>query len=174
MNKVLIAVDETKGSKAVLSVFDNMVKPPDEVILLHVEQLEGKSLMTAMLGEAEMSTLRESLKGTEYKEALDRKAEKILTHYKKELEHGGLISIKTIIREGNPVDEILRVAEEEGVELIITGGNDKKMLDRLITGRVSRTVERSAKVPVLIAKNKAVKKHAVETIAKGLKPQESY
>ena len=176
MKKVLIAVDETKGSKSVLSIFDNMVKPPDEVILLHVEQPEGKSLMTAMLGDAEMSTLKESLKGTEHKEALDRKAEKILAYYKKELEHGGLISIKAITREGNPADEILKLAVEEGVELIITGGNEKKTLDRLITGRVSRTVERSANVPVLIAKNKAVRgKHGVEkTPAEGLKFRESY
>jgi len=175
MKKVLIAVDETKGSRAVLSVFDNMVKPPDEVILLHVEQLEGKSLMTAMLGDAEMSTLKEALKGTEHKEALDRKAEKILAHFKKELEHGGLISIKTIIREGNPVDEILKLAEEEGVELIITGGNERKALDRLITGRVSRTVERSAKVPVLIAKNKVARgKRGAEKTPAGLKLRESY
>lgn len=175
MKKVLIAVDETKASKAVLSVFDNMVKPPDEVILLHVEQLEGRSLMTAMLGDAEMSTLKASLKGTEHKETLDRKAEKILAYYKKELEHSGLISIKTIIREGNPMDEILKVAEEEGVELIITGANEKRLLDRLITGRVSRTVERSAKVPVLIAKNKAVReKRNVEKTPSGLKFRESY
>ena len=61
-----------------LSIFDNMVKPPDEVILLHVEQPEGKSLMTAMLGDAEMSTLKESLKGTEHKEALTGRRRKSL------------------------------------------------------------------------------------------------
>ena len=75
MKKVLIAVDDTKGSKAVLSVFKNLVRPPQDVWLLHVQRLEGKSLMIDMLGEAELSTLRESLKGTEYKEELDRKSE---------------------------------------------------------------------------------------------------
>ena len=52
-------------------------------ILVHVQQLEGKSLMIDMLGEAEMSTLRESLKGSEHKEALDRQSEKILNFYRK-------------------------------------------------------------------------------------------
>jgi len=153
MKKVLVAVDDTKGSKAVLSVFNNLVRPPEEVILLHVEKLLGRTLMIDMLGEAELSTLRESLKGTEYKEELDRKAEKILNYYKKELEDGGLIRIKTLIREGIPVDEILKVAEEEGVELIITGCNEKKGLNRLITGCVSKDVERNATVPVLVARD---------------------
>ena len=45
MEKVLIAVDDTKGSKNVLDVFSNLVKPPKEVLILHVQKLEGKSLM---------------------------------------------------------------------------------------------------------------------------------
>ncbi len=153
MKKILIAVDDTKGSKAVLSVFRNLVKPPEEVILLHVERLEGRSLMIDMLGEAELSTLRESLKGTEHKEELDRKAEKILNYYKKELEDGGLIAVRTMLRDGIPGEEILKVAEEENVEIIITGCNRKNSIDRLITGCVSKDIERNAKVPVLVAKD---------------------
>ncbi|MEK7196181.1 MAG: hypothetical protein AAB151_00805, partial [Nitrospirota bacterium] len=71
MKKILVAVDDSKGSRSVLSVFKNLVRPPEKVILLHVERLLGGSLMIDMLGEAELSTLRESLKGTEYKEELD-------------------------------------------------------------------------------------------------------
>lgn len=158
MKKVLIAVDDTKGSKAVLSVFQNLLRPPEEVILVHVEKLEGRSLMIDMLGEAELSTLKESLRGTDYKEELDRKAEKVLNYYKKELENGGLIRIKTVIREGVPADEILRVAEEEEVDLIITGSNGKKGMLRLITGCVSKDVEKSSKVPVLVGKSDAHEK----------------
>ena len=152
MKKVLVAVDDTKGSKAVFSVFNNLVRPPEEVLLLHVERLEGKSLMIDMLGDAELSTLKESLKGTEYKEELDRKAEQILNYYKKELEHGGLISIKTMIREGIPADEILKVAEEENVDLIIVGDSGKKGMVRFITGCVSKEVEKNSMVPVLVGK----------------------
>jgi nucleotide-binding universal stress UspA family protein len=153
MKKVLIAVDGTKGSMAVLSVFRNSVRPPEEVILLHVEQLEGNSLMTEMLGEAEMSTLKDMLKGTEHKERLDRRAERILGHYRRELENGGLVSVKTLVREGNPADEILRVAHEEGVDMIVMGCNGKKGLHRLITGCVSRDVKKNASIPLLVAKN---------------------
>jgi len=153
MKKVLIAVDETKGSKAVLSVFKNLVRPPQEVLLLHVERLEGKSIMIDMLGQAELSTLKESLEGTEHKEALDRNAQKILNYYKRELEDGGLITVRTLIREGIPADEISKVAEEENVDLIIMGSNGKRGLMRLVTGCVSKEVENNASVPVLVAKN---------------------
>ena len=149
----MVAVDNTKGSKAVLAVFRNLVRPPEEVVLLHVEKLEGRSLMIDMLGEAELSTLKESLKGTEYKEELDRKAEKILSYYRKELENSGLISVKTVIRDGIPAEEILKVAEEEGVDLIVTGFNEKQGIHRLITGCVSKEVERNATVPVLVARD---------------------
>jgi len=153
MKKVLISVDDTKGSKAVLSVFKNLVRPPQEVILLHVQRLEGKSLMVDMLGDAELSTLRESLRGTEYKEELDRKSEQILNYYKKELEDGGLISIRTVVRDGIAADEILKVAEEEKVDLIITGANENKGMMRIIAGCLPSEVERRSKVPVLVGKD---------------------
>jgi nucleotide-binding universal stress UspA family protein len=153
MKKVLIAVDETEGSKSVLSVFRNMVRPPESVVLVHVQQLEGKSLLIDMLGEAELSTLRESLKGTEHKEALDRKSEKILNYYRKGLDNGGLVNVKTVVRDGIPSEEILKVAQEEGVDLIITGYNGKTIMQRLLTGSLSKEMEKNAPVPVLVAKN---------------------
>lgn len=155
MNKVLISVDDTKNSKSVLSVFKNLVRRPEGVVLLHVQRLEGKTMMIDMLSESEISTLRESLKGTDYKEELDRQSEKILSYYKKEIEDGGLVSVKTVVREGVPADEILKVAEEEEAELIIVGGDNNKGFQRLIMGCVSKDVERNAKVPVLVARQTA-------------------
>lgn len=152
VKKVLLAVDDTKGSMGALSVFRNLVRPPETVILLHVERLEGRTLMIDMLGDAELSTLRESLEGTEHKEALDRKAERILNYYRKELESGGLVSVKSVVRDGIPSEEIARVAEEENVDLVIVGCNRKKGFHRLLTGCVSKDVEKSANVPVLVAK----------------------
>jgi len=165
MKKVLIAVDETEGSKAVLSVFQNMVRPPESVVLVHVQQLEGKSMMIDMLGEAELNTLREALKGTDYKESLDRKSEKILNFYRKELENGGLVSVKTIIRDGITSEEILKVAQEEGVDLIVTGYNGKTFMQRMVTGSISKDIEQHAPVPVLVAKNPSAEEKFAWTAA---------
>ena len=160
MKKILIAVDGIKDSKEILSLFQNLIWAPENIILLHVEQLEGNAMMTAMLGDAEMATLKESLKGTEHKEKLDRKAEKILDYYRKELENGGLNNIKTLIKEGHHSDEILKTAEEEKVDLIVMNCSGKTRLHRLVTGCASSEVEKCAKVPVLITKGDGCGKHA--------------
>lgn len=160
MKKVLVAVDNTRDSKAVLSVFSDLVSLPESIVLLHVEQLEGNALMTAMLSDAEMSTLKEALEGTEHKEALDRKGEKVLAFCKKELENGGLTNIRTIITEGHPSEEIIKVAEDEEADMIIVGCSGKSRMRRLVTGCVSRDVEKNAKVPVLITKGNGCGDHA--------------
>jgi len=152
MKKVLIAVDDTKASKAVLTTFHNSVQHSEVVILMHVERLQGRSLMIDMLGEAEIATLRDSLHGTEHKESLDKKAEAILSYYAKELKSSGSSQIKTILRDGIPAEEILKVANEEGVELIILGYSGRKGLNRLIAGSVAKDVAKNAKMPVLVAK----------------------
>jgi len=146
-------VDGTKGTKDIFAAFSNVVRPAEEVILLHVEQLGGKSLMIDMLGEAEMATLRESVQGTEFKERLDEKAGKIIAHCRGQLEAIGSQNIRTLVREGVPATEILKVAADELVDLIILGYNNKAGLGRLISGSVTKDVERGARVPVLVAKN---------------------
>lgn len=153
MKKVLIAVDGTRHSKGVLSAFYNLVSPPDEVILLHVEKPGGKSLMYEMLGEAEMSTLKEMLEGTEYKDKMDERAQRILAYYRKELGGKNGPDIRAIVREGHPAEEISRAAGEEGAELIILGYSGRTGLNRLIAGSVARDVEKISKVPVLLAKS---------------------
>lgn len=152
MEKVLIAVDGTKNSRAAITTFHNSVQHPEEVIILHVQRLEGNSLMTDMLGEAERSTLKESIADTEHKKAMDRRARRILDFYKGELEGSGPFRVKTVSRTGIPAEEILNVAEKEGVELIILGASGKKGLNRMISGSVGRDVRKNAKVPVLVAK----------------------
>ena len=160
MKKVLVAVDNPNDANGVLSLFRELVSTPEEVVLLHVEQLEGNSLMTSMLSDSEISTLKDAVKGTEHKEALDRNAEKVLTFCKKKLLNNGLSSISLVVREGNPSEEILRVADEEHVDLIIVGCSGKSRLRRYITGCASSEVEKKAKVPVLIAKGNGCGKHA--------------
>ena len=121
--KVLIAVDDTKGSKKIIPAFSRLFPcvRPETVILLFVQPYEGRSLMTEMLGEAELSTLKEVLEGTEYKEAIDRRAQTIVDFYRKALEENGVTGIKAVAKTGHPAEEILNTAKEEGVELIIIG-----------------------------------------------------
>jgi len=154
MKRILIAVDDTKGTKSAVSTFAHVCKcmNPEEIILLYVEKFEGRSLIDEMLGDAELRTLKEVLEGTEYKDALDRKAKAILDYYKDFFEKTPPVPpIRTIIRTGHPAEEIVRAAKEEGAEMIILGSRGKRV-GHLFMGSVSREVANNAEVPVLLVK----------------------
>ncbi len=153
MKKILIAVDETKGSRTAVETFKRLYSSarPESVVLLTVQKMEGKSVMDDLLSDPELSELKEALKGTEYQELLDKKARKVLEHYAKELEEMGIPELITMVREGHPAEEILQAATDEGVEMIIIGSRGKRP-GTLFVGSVSREVVNNAGVPVLVAR----------------------
>jgi nucleotide-binding universal stress UspA family protein len=156
MKKILIAVDETKGTKELFNVCLDMCScvRPEIMVLCYVEKLEGRSLMDdVLLSVSEMSTLKQALEGTEYQDALDKKAQAVLNYYRKALEDKGLTGVKTVIRKGHPAEEILKTADEEGVDMIMIGSRGSRTA-HLFMGSVSREVVNSAKVPVLVVKRK--------------------
>ncbi len=158
MNKILIAVDDTKGTKNAFAMCSHVCAciRPQTVVLVYVEKLEGRSLMDeVLLSVSEMQTLKDALKGTEYQEALDKKAQAIVGYYKSLLEDKGLTGVKTAVRRGHPAEEILAAAREEGVDMIIVGARGKRTT-HLFMGSVSREVANSAEVPVLVVKSAPV------------------
>lgn len=154
MKNILVAVDDTKGSLPVIETMISLFPcvKPETVILLHVQKIEGHSLMDDMLlSESEVETLKESLKGTEHQDALDKKAAKVVDYFRKRLEEAGITGIKPVIRGGHPAEEILSVAKEEGVNMIMVGSRGRR-LHNLFMGSVSREVANNADVPVLVAR----------------------
>jgi nucleotide-binding universal stress UspA family protein len=154
MKKILIAVDDTKGTKEAFTVCTEVCScmRPESIVLVYVEKLEGRSLMDEVLfSVSEMNTLKEALEGTEYQEALDKKAQAILGYYKKALEGRGITGIKTIVRKGHPAEEILATSKEENVNMIVIGSRGKRTT-HLFMGSVSREVANNADRPVLLVK----------------------
>jgi len=160
MDKILLAVDQTKGSLAVIEVLDNLLGDcvnngcaPQSIILLYVEKLEGPSVMTdLLLSESEMETLKESVQGTEHQKKLDQKAEKVLKYFKELLEEHGFSQVVPMVREGHPAEEILKAAKENEVDMVIIGSRGKR-LQNLWMGSISREVANNAPMAVLIARN---------------------
>ena len=153
MNKILIAVDDTKSSKEIFGKCTQICKcmAPEEIILLYVEKFAGRSLMDEMLGDAELSTLRDVIQGTEFQEAMDEKAEKILGFYKSALEERSPVpNVRTMVKSGIPAEEILQTAKDEDVSMIIIGSRGKR--SRLFMGSVSREVANTSECPVMIVK----------------------
>jgi nucleotide-binding universal stress UspA family protein len=154
MNKILIAVDDTKSSKEIFSKCTHICKcmAPEVIILLYVEKFGGRSLMDDMLGDAELGTLQEVLEGTEYKEAMDEKAEKILSFYKNALQEKSPVpNVQTMVKGGIPAEVIVQTAKDEDASMIIIGSRGKRV-SHLFMGSVSREVANTADRPVLIVK----------------------
>ncbi|MEN8232851.1 MAG: universal stress protein [Thermodesulfobacteriota bacterium] len=156
MKKILIAVDDTKATREIFSKCTQICKcmAPESIILLYVEKFEGRTFMTDILGDAELSTLQEVLEGTEYQEALNKKAETVLGYYKNALEQNSPVpNVQTMVKGGHPAEKIVATAAEEDVSMIIIGKKGKRSgAPRLLMGSVSREVANTADRPVLIVK----------------------
>jgi nucleotide-binding universal stress UspA family protein len=159
MNSILLAVDDTKGSLPVADKLHNLFGGcagggcvPRNIILLYVEKLEGASIMDELIvSPSEIETLKESLKGTEYQEKLDQKANKVLGFFIDLLGKHGFSGIVPLVRQGHPAEEILKAAQENEVEMIILGSRGKR-LHNLWMGSISREVANNAPMAVLIAR----------------------
>ena len=60
-------------------------------------------------------------------------------------------------RIGRPADEILKLAEEVGADLVFIGSNGRTGVERVVLGSVSERVVREARCPVLVARPKTYK-----------------
>lgn len=152
MKRILVAVDQTKASletvKKVAAVFGG--RRSENITLVYVEKMGGQSILDDMLlSDSEIATLRESLKGTEYQEKLDQKANRLLDHYKKFLAEQEITGVSVVIKEGHPAEEILATAEEIQADLICMGSRAQR-LHNVFLGSVSREVANNAPISVLI------------------------
>ncbi|HUZ50166.1 MAG TPA: universal stress protein [Candidatus Dormibacteraeota bacterium] len=62
------------------------------------------------------------------------------------------VTASTVVGEGDPSDEILRIAKEQQADLICIGTHGRKGLARLFLGSVAEGVLRRAEAPVLVTR----------------------
>ncbi|GAB4313572.1 MAG: hypothetical protein Kow0019_12920 [Methanobacteriaceae archaeon] len=82
---------------------------------------------------------------------LKKKGREILDSMKVEFEKPGnyMINFKEMMVEGDPADEIVRIAEEEKVDVIVMG-TGKSIMDKHLLGSVSEKVVHSAPCTILL------------------------
>jgi nucleotide-binding universal stress UspA family protein len=84
-------------------------------------------------------------------EAVREAGSSILEDAKKKVEAEGVQS-QTLLREGHVVEEILRAAKEEDIDLIVIGARGLSTLKEIFLGSVSHGVALHAPCPVLLMK----------------------
>ncbi|HEY7423006.1 MAG TPA: universal stress protein [Gemmataceae bacterium] len=72
------------------------------------------------------------------------------------------VRVESTVLEGDPVDMILRAAEETHSDVIVMGTHGRTALSRLLLGSVAESVLRKAPCPVLTAKLMAAWKKPLE------------
>ena len=60
------------------------------------------------------------------------------------------VAFDTTVKEGDPLDELLRVAGEKACDLIVVGSHGRKLIERALLGHVADRVVRKASIPVLV------------------------
>lgn len=64
------------------------------------------------------------------------------------------IEVNEVLLEGHPSSEIIKFAENNGIDLIVMGTLGKTGIDRFLMGSVAEKVVRQSKVPVLVVRSK--------------------
>jgi nucleotide-binding universal stress UspA family protein len=81
-----------------------------------------------------------------------KKHEEMLNTMADELEQQGF-TVKRVMTIGDPKEEIVRVADEEKVNVIVIGYHGKGLLERILEmGSTAKAVIRNARCPVLVVK----------------------
>jgi nucleotide-binding universal stress UspA family protein len=62
------------------------------------------------------------------------------------------LSVRTALSDGAPVDAILKLAHDEGCDLIVMGSHGRRGLERFVVGSTTEGVMRESDVPVLVVR----------------------
>ena len=84
-------------------------------------------------------------------EELKTQGQQVVNYVKGAGELKGVI-VEPILLEGHPVDELIRYAEENGMDIIVMGTLGRTGIDRLLLGSVAGNVVRHSKVPVMVVR----------------------
>jgi len=148
MMKILVGVDKSEESQIALRYSCHLLEHFDaKVDALYVQPDVVK--MVADSTYAPFTT----------KDDVERKVKAEAEHVAEEIIEscevcvGGKIPCQPVIAVGEPAEEILRMADEEGYELIVLGAQERSSLRGLLLGAVHAKILHYARQPVLIVRN---------------------
>jgi nucleotide-binding universal stress UspA family protein len=125
-----------------------------KIIMLHVVEPMGetaKAVISAYISqEFSEAMLKESMK-----DLLVKMKDRLRRFFEDECEEEKVCSNvkELIVVAGKPSEEILRVSEEEKVDMIIVGKSTRTVRGLKVMGSTARRVSRIAEIPVLVVPN---------------------
>ena len=138
MKKILMAHDGSKSSEKALKK------------ALQVAEIFGSSLtVLSVIPELYLTELM-ALDRARILDTMTKETREMMEKIKAKSKH--LKSLKTVIRQGDPADEILKTAEKIKADVIITGSHGRHGAQRFLLGSVSSKIVDHAECDVLVVK----------------------
>jgi nucleotide-binding universal stress UspA family protein len=136
--KFMVAVDGSDHGWKALDLATDLAKGSDaELIIIHVVRYEPTPEGFRQFAEAEGIPAEESSARFHY----DRKiGDTITSEAEARAGKNGLARVTTRVAEGNPVKQIVALAESEGAEMVFLGSRGVSDLKGLMMGSVSHKV----------------------------------
>ena len=148
--RILAPVDGSEGSQNALDALDSFIDLESaEVTLLHV--LETLWLPHEDEAEPLEETDPDHRQNDQWKAELRREADQFLTEARFRVlpHHPG---VTTLVREGNPANEILSEADQGGYDLVVVGATSATDMRHSVLGSVSSKVAWNAPCSVLVVR----------------------
>jgi len=153
--KILVPVDLSELSIGVLRAGKVMAELRDaELKVLHVAQESDYIPSFRGGGYPSEFTRRMAIPLNKMLEEAQAKLENRLDSMLKQISAGPKVA--SILLWGEPIEEILRIAEAEDFDLIVMATHGRKGLNRLFIGSVAEQVIRRAPCPVLVIRDKVI------------------
>lgn len=149
-SRILVPFDSTELSiRALDRACEVAINTNSELILLYV--VDTTCLCPGGIKEYITDLNEFETARNHYVAALERGAEEMIKEKLEELNQKG-IDAKSLVKVGDPADEILDVARSEMVHAIIMGssGSLKKLHERKGIGSISRWISEIANCPVIL------------------------
>lgn len=141
MKKILVPVDGVEIKPELISLIKEMIgRSKVEIDIIYVQVDTGYA---THLHPGNMSGYPEIL------EAEKRRANNVIDAIKSDFDDLGN-TLKGVVLSGDPAEEIIKYAEDEGVDIIVMATHGLKPSKKFIMGSVTSKVVHHSKVPVLV------------------------
>jgi nucleotide-binding universal stress UspA family protein len=120
----------------------------DQSVIGYISAERWEEIKSQQLDEAKEALIGKKREHQAIKEALHQFSEDV----KQQQKGAGFTTDEIIVERGNPVEEIIRNAEERNCDLVVMGTHGQGTLADVMLGSTARRVIRRSKTPVLVVR----------------------
>ena len=152
IKRILVAADGSPASVQGLQQVANLAAGIGaKVIVVYVRHFPGTALMASGGGDPLLV------------EALEEQESEVRQEVLRFLGGSG-VAWELVVRVGSPGEEIVKVAEERGADLVVVGSNRHSSLHNLLLGSTAAYLATHSRAPVLVMRSRAAVPTAEEAI----------